>query len=260
MKINVIFLGTGTSVGCPMIGCSCDVCTSNDPRDRRLRNAVLVQVGNKNILIDCGPDFRQQMLREKITWLDAILITHLHNDHTVGFDDIRPFNFMTRRDMPVYTDEFTAKDLTRRFEYVFGASLYPGAPSADIIYIDKNTPFKAAGIPIIPLEVIHGKLPVLGFRFGQFAYVTDAKTIAAEELAKLEGVEYLALNALQQKQHHAHLTLEEALEIIEIINPKKAFLTHISHKMGKHAEVAPTLPDNVVFAHDGLKVDCGLWH
>jgi phosphoribosyl 1,2-cyclic phosphate phosphodiesterase len=257
MKINVTFLGTGTSVGCPMIGCPCDVCTSEDPRDRRLRNAALLQVDDKNILIDCGPDFRQQMLREKVNKLDAILITHIHNDHTAGFDDIRPFNFMTRRDMPVYTDEFTARDLKRRFEYVFGPSKYPGAPRADIIYIDKDTPFKAAGIPVTPLEVLHGKLPVLGFRFGHFAYVTDAKSIDQTELTKLEGVEYLAINALQQKTHHAHLTLHEALEVIEKINPKKAFLTHISHKMGKHAQVSPTLPDNVEFAYDGLKIDCG---
>lgn len=257
MKIKVTFLGTGTSVGTPMIGCSCEVCTSDDPRDTRFRNSVLVEADDKNILIDCGPDFRQQMLREKVARLDAVLITHIHNDHTAGFDDIRPFNFMTRQDMPVYTDEFTAKDLKRRFQYVFGPSPYPGAPRVDLIFVDKDRPFKAMGIPITPLEVIHGKLPVLGFRFDQFAYVTDAKTIAEEELAKLEGVEYLALNALQQTQHYSHLTLEEALGIIEIIKPKKAFLTHISHKMGRQAEVEPSLPENVVFAYDGLKVDCG---
>lgn len=257
MKINVTFLGTGTSVGIPMIGCSCEACTSSDPRDARLRSSVLIEAEDKNILIDCGPDFRQQMLREKVGRLDAILVTHIHNDHTAGMDDIRPYNFMTRQDMPVYTDEFTAKDLKRRFQYVFGPSPYPGAPSVDLIHVDKDTPFKAAGIPVTPLEVIHGKLPVLGFRFDQFAYVTDAKTIVPEELVKLEGVEYLVLNALQQKQHHSHLTLEEALEVIKKINPKKAFLTHISHKMGKQADVEPTLPDNVFFAYDGLKVDCG---
>ncbi len=250
------FLGTGTSVGIPMIGCSCEVCSSSDPHDNRLRTAALVNVDKKNILIDCGPDFRQQMLREKITALDAILITHIHNDHTIGVDDIRPFNFMTRRDMPVFTDKFTAKDLLNRFMYVFGPARYPGAPSANLIHIDKHTPFEAAGIPVIPIEVIHGKLPVLGFRFGNFAYLTDFKTIVAEELKKLEGIEYLAISALQQKQHHAHLTLEESLEIIDIIKPRKAYLTHISHRMGKQADVEKTLPEGVFFAYDGLKVDC----
>lgn len=256
MKIKVTFLGTGTSVGTPMIGCTCEVCTSSDPRDFRLRNAALVNVDGRNILIDCGPDFRQQMLREKVTSLDAILITHLHNDHTIGLDDIRPFNFMSRQDMPVYTDDFTAKNLMLRFEYVFGPSPYPGAPSANLILIDKDTPFEAAGVPITPLEVIHGKLPVLGFRFGNFAYVTDAKTITEEEMKKLEGVEFLALNALQQTQHHAHLTLEEALEVIAKIKPRKAYITHISHRMGKQSKVEPTLPKGVFFAYDGLNVEC----
>lgn len=256
MKINVTFLGTGTSVGIPMIGCDCEVCRSNDPRDNRLRTSALVKVEGKNILIDCGPDFRQQMLREGIGSLDAILITHIHNDHTIGVDDIRPFNFMTRRDMPVFTDEFTAKDLMNRFEYVFGPSPYPGAPSANLILIDKDTPFEAAEIPVTPVEAIHGRLPILGFRIENFAYMTDVKTISDEEMIKLKGVDYLVLNALQKTEHHAHLTLDEALDLIKSLNPKQAYLTHLSHKMGKHADVQQLLPEGVFIAYDGLKVEC----
>jgi phosphoribosyl 1,2-cyclic phosphate phosphodiesterase len=256
MKVKVTFLGTGTSVGIPMIGCSCEVCTSSNPQDQRLRNSALVNVDGKNILIDCGPDFRQQMLREKVTFLDAILITHIHNDHTIGMDDIRPYNFMSKKDMPLFTDAFTAKEISNRFDYIFGPSPYPGAPSAEITLIDKNTPFDAVGVPIIPIEVIHGKLPTLGFRFDNFAYLTDVKTIAPEELEKLKGVEYLAINALQQTQHHAHLTLEEALDIIDQVKPLKAYLTHVSHKMGKAEEVSKILPEGVMFAYDGLSIEC----
>ena len=256
MKVKVTFLGTGTSVGIPMIGCTCEVCTSSNPHDQRLRKLAIVNVDGKNILIDCGPDFRQQMLRAKIKSLDAILITHLHNDHTIGLDDIRPYNFMTRKDIPLFTDAFTANEISNRFEYIFGPTPYPGAPSADITLIDKDTPFMAVGIPITPIEVIHGKLPTLGFRFDNFAYLTDVKTIAPEELEKLKGVEYLAINALQQTQHHAHLTLEEALGIIDQIKPLKAYLTHVSHKMGKAEEVSKILPEGVMFAYDGLSIEC----
>ena len=255
MKIKLTFLGTGTSQGVPVIGCECEVCHSNDPRDNRLRNAALVEINDKAFAIDCGPDFRQQMLREKVTKLDAILITHEHTDHIIGLDDIRAFNFRSKKDMPVFASQNSAIALKKRFDYIFAKSPYPGAPCVNLNLIKKEQPFEVADYPVIPIEVMHGKMPVLGFRFGDFAYITDIKTIVAEELEKLKNLDVLAISSLQESQHHSHMTLAETLDLVEKIKPKQTYLTHISHKMGKQSDFEKRLPDGVAFAYDGLKIE-----
>ena len=253
--MKVTFLGTGTSQGVPVIGCDCPVCTSTDKKDQRLRAAILVSIGPTNIVIDVGPDFRQQLLRAKITKLDAILLTHEHNDHIIGMDDVRPLNFSQKKHIPVYANERVQTDLKKRFEYIFKAEPYPGAPRIELHIIQASKNFEVEGIPIIPIEVLHGQLPVLGFRFNNFTYITDAKTISDTELTKLRGTEILVLNALHHSLHHSHLNLEEALALIEKIQPKKAYLTHISHRMGLDKEVAEMLPDNVFLGYDGLALE-----
>ena len=250
--LTVNFLGTGTSQGVPVIGCDCKVCTSTDKKDQRLRCSILVNVGSTNIVIDVGPDFRQQLLRAKVKHLDAILLTHEHNDHIIGMDDVRPLNFAQKKHMPVYATQRVQVDLKNRFSYIFEAEPYPGAPRVELRTIQASENFEVEGIPIIPIEVLHGTLPVLGFRFNNFTYITDAKTISATELAKVQGTEILVLNALHHSPHHSHLNLEEALALIEKIKPTKAYLTHISHRMGLDMEVAELLPANVFLAYDGL--------
>lgn len=252
MKIH--FLGTGTSQGVPVIGCDCEVCQSQDHRDTRLRTSILIQIDDLNLVVDVGPDFRQQMLRTRIQKLDAVLITHEHNDHVIGMDDVRPFNFRSGKDLPVYALDRVQKDLRSRFSYVFEDNPYPGAPRVELHTISKKKAFQVENITIQPVEVIHGQISVLGFRINNFTYITDAKTIEAEELEKIKGTEVLVLNALIQKEHHSHLNLSEALEIIEIIKPKRAYLTHVSHRMGITATVEQLLPENVSFAYDGLVI------
>jgi len=247
-------LGTGTSQGVPVIGCRCAVCTSPDPRDKRLRTAALVTVGNKNIAIDCGPDFRQQMLRTNVTSLEAILLTHEHNDHIIGLDDVRPFNFMQRRSMPIYTSLQVQKELHQRFAYAFDRNPYPGAPSFQLHTIDKNNAFEISGIPIIPIEVLHGDLPILGFRIGDFTYLTDVKTIDNIELQKIRGTKVLVLNALHYSPHRTHINLEEALELAAIIGAQQTYFTHMSHHIGLYADVTPKLPKGVFLAYDGLVI------
>lgn len=255
MKIKLTFLGTGTSQGVPVIGCECEVCQSDDFRDNRLRNAALIEIDDKVFAIDCGPDFRQQMLREKVSKLDAILITHEHTDHIIGLDDIRAFNFRNKKDMPVFASQNTAFALKKRFDYIFRESPYPGIPRVNLNLIKKEQLFEVAGYPVIPIEVMHGKMPVLGFRFGNFAYITDIKTITDEELGKLRNLNVLAISSLQEQQHHSHMNLQETLDLIEKIKPKQTYLTHISHKMGKHSDFEKRLPDGVAFAYDGLKIE-----
>jgi len=247
-------LGTGTSQGVPVIGCTCEVCHSADIRDKRLRTSALIRIGNTHIAIDTGPDFRQQMLRTNTTKLDAVLFTHEHNDHIIGLDDVRTFNFMSRSPMQVYATEQVEAELRQRFAYVFAKNRYPGAPRVEIKRISKDIPFTVEGVQIIPIEVMHGKMPVLGFRFGDFAYITDMKTISREELKKLEGLSVLVLNTLHRREHHSHINLQQALELILKINPKQVWLTHISHTMGLHAEVEKELPENVRLGYDGLKI------
>lgn len=252
--MEVTFLGTGTSQGIPVIGSNHPVCLSNDPRDKRLRVSVVVSWGEHNILVDCGPDFRTQMLANEITSIDAILYTHEHNDHTAGLDDIRPF-FFRQGDIPIYGHKRVLGSLKKRFEYIFESeNKYPGAPSVLVNEI-KNEPFKFRHLTIHPVSVMHNRVQVFGFRFDKFAYLTDVKTIEPIEVLKLEGVKVLVINALRQEQHPSHFNLQDALNFIEEVKPDRAYLTHISHHMGFHEEVQAQLPENVYLAYDNLKIE-----
>lgn len=251
---QVTFLGTGTSQGVPVIACNCEVCTSTDSRDNRLRCSVLITYKGKNYVIDSGPDFRQQMLRANVKSLEALLFTHEHKDHVAGMDDVRAFNFKQRRDMDVYCNEAVERALRREFYYVFEANKYPGVPSVEVRRIDKE-PFQINDMSVTPVEVMHYKLPVLGFRIGDFTYITDAKTVAEEERKKIRGTKVLVVNALRREEHMSHFNLEQALEFIEDIRPEKAYLTHISHLFGKHADIEKELPENVSVAFDGLQLE-----
>jgi phosphoribosyl 1,2-cyclic phosphate phosphodiesterase len=251
--VRVTFLGTGTSQGIPVIGSDHPVCLSKDPRDQRLRSSVLVQTDTLNLVIDTGPDFRQQMLRTDIKKIDAILFTHEHRDHTAGFDDVRPFNFMQSSPMQVFATKRVCDALHRDYSYIFEDNPYPGAPSADL-HIIENNPFDVFGQKIIPIEVMHLQLPVLGFRIGDFTYITDAKAIAPDELDKARGSKVLVLNALRIQEHYSHFNLKEALDIVRQIAPERAYFTHISHLLGFHAKVEATLPKNVFLAYDTLQI------
>ncbi len=251
--IQVRFLGTGTSQGIPMIACSCEVCSSEDPRDQRLRVSMHIEVAGKSFIIDTGPDFRQQILRAGIRHVDAVLFTHEHKDHTAGLDDIRGFNFAQQAAIPLYAREQVINQLKREFAYAFDEHKYPGVPEIDVYEID-DKPFIVEGIEVIPILVKHYFLDVLGFRFGDFTYITDANFIADEELAKVKGTKVLVINALRKTKHISHFTLDEALEVIEKIQPERAYITHISHMMGLHSEVQRELPPHVFLAHDGLSL------
>lgn len=251
--MNITFLGTGTSQGVPVIACACEVCHSLDYRDKRLRVAVHIEVEGKSFVIDTGPDFRQQMLRERISSLDAILFTHEHKDHTAGLDDVRAYNFYQQRDMPVFAREQVLQQLKQEFAYAFTEKKYPGIPQISLNTI-VNEPFFVEGVKVIPIEGIHYKLPVFGFRIGDFTYLTDLNYISEQELKKVRGTKVLVVGALQKQKHLSHFNLEEALDLIAIIHPEKAFLTHISHRMGLHREVEEELPANVKLAYDGLRI------
>lgn len=254
-SFNVTFLGTGTSQGIPLIGCECHVCQSKDKKDKRLRSSVLLEINGRNYTIDAGPDFRYQMLRENVKDLDGILFTHEHKDHLAGLDDVRPFNYLNDKDIDIYCDVRVEKALKRDFYYAFAEEKYPGVPRLNMNIIDKNEPFYLQeNVKVIPIEVMHHKLPVMGFRIENFTYITDCKTISNEELRKLKGTEVLVINALRETPHLSHLNLEEALELIEKINPKKTYLTHISHHLGTYEEILQKLPKNVFPAYDGLKL------
>lgn len=254
IALKVTFLGTGTSQGIPVIGSKHPVCRSEDPKDKRLRVSVLVEVEDFNFVIDCGPDFRQQMLSNSVDRVDAILFTHEHSDHTVGLDDIRPY-FFKQGDIPVYAHERVMKSLQKRFDYIFSSeNKYPGAPSVQE-HLITNEAFNVDGVRVLPVEVMHNRLQVFGFRIRDFAYITDAKTIEPQEINKLKGVDVLVVNALRKEPHHSHFNLEEALEFIRQINPERAYLTHISHMLGFHEEVQAELPPNVFLAYDNLKIE-----
>lgn len=249
----VTFLGTGTSQGVPVIACNCEVCRSLDFRDKRLRVSVHIAVQGKSFVIDTGPDFRQQMLRERINHLDAILFTHEHKDHTAGLDDVRAYNFKQQRDMPVYGRKQVLEQIQREFAYAFAEKRYPGIPIITMNEIE-NTPFEVEGVLFRPIDVLHFKLPVFGFRIGDFSYITDINFISEQELEKVKGSKVVVLGALQKTSHLSHYTLEQALVVLEKLQPTTAYLTHMSHKMGKHADVEAELPPNVLLAYDGLKV------
>ena len=246
-------LGTGTSQGVPIIGCKCEVCVSQNPKDKRLRTSALLQINQSNILIDIGPDFRQQMLFNNIDRLDAILITHQHNDHIIGLDDVRPFNFMQSCSMPIYASKAVLNDISVRFDYAFALDKYPGAPSFETFEIDES-PFYAAGIRIIPIKYLHGGMTVRGFRIDNFAYITDIKTIEKKEIQKLKGLSSLVVSALHHKEHHSHFNLKEALEFIKLLSPNQAYLTHLSHRMGAYDDISDLLPENVSAGYDGLDI------
>ncbi|SDR83934.1 MBL fold metallo-hydrolase [Gramella sp. MAR_2010_147] len=251
--MDVTFLGTGTSQGIPIIGSEHPVCLSTDSKDKRLRVSILITWNDLNILIDCGPDFRQQMLANNVKKLDAIFYTHEHNDHTAGLDDIRPF-FFRQGDIPVYAHKRVLSALRKRFDYIFATeNKYPGAPGV-IENIIENKPFNFHGLTVTPVEFMHNRLQVFGFRMEDFAYLTDLKSIEEKEVEKLSDLKVLVVSALRIEPHHSHFNLEEALEFIEKVKPEQAYLTHISHMLGFHEEVEKTLPKNVHLAFDNLKI------
>lgn len=253
--MKITFLGTGTSQGVPVIACECATCLSDDCHDKRLRASLLVETASNTIVIDAGPDFRQQMLSAGVKKLDAILLTHEHKDHIAGMDDLRAFNYKSQSAIDIYAEERVQNAVRKEYEYVFAENRYPGVPKMELhtiagYNIDLN------GDEIIPLRIFHYRLPILGFRIGEMAYITDANYIPEETKEKIIGVKYLVVNALRKEKHISHFSLGEALALIEQVSPRKAYITHIGHQMGRHADVNRDLPVNVTLAWDGLEVNC----
>lgn len=252
--MKIYFLGTGTSQGIPVIGSNHPVCLSDNPKDKRLRVSIWIQSDDVSIVIDCGPDFRQQMLVSKCQHIDALLFTHEHSDHTAGLDDIRPFNFKHGA-MPIYAHQRVLNNLKKRFDYIFETeNKYPGSPSVVPIEVVNNVPFSIKKKHIIPIDALHGTLQVFGYRIDNFAYLTDVKTIEKGEIDKLKGLKVLVINALREEPHHSHFSLQEALDFVNLIRPEKTYFTHISHILGFHKEVQKILPDNVFLAYDNLEI------
>ncbi len=252
--MTITFLGTGTSQGVPVIACNCEVCTSADPRDNRLRTSILIEAEGKVIVVDSGPDFRYQMLRAKVQRLDAIVFTHEHKDHIAGLDDIRAFNYKQQAPIDVYADLRVQAALKREFYYIFEENKYPGIPQLTLHTIG-GEPFNIGKVNFIPIEVMHYKLPVLGFRINDFTYITDAKTVSEEEKEKIKGSKILVVNALQTQTHISHFTLDEAIAFANEIGAEKTYFTHISHRLGKHQAVSEILPPQIELAYDGLRLD-----
>lgn len=253
--LKITFLGTGTSQGVPVIACECAICKSSDPMDKRLRASLLVETSSNTIVIDAGPDFRQQMLTAKVKKLDAILLTHEHKDHIAGMDDLRAFNYKSQAAIDIYAEERVQSAVRKEYAYVFSENHYPGVPRMELHNIDDFN-LEIKGDIITPLRVFHYRLPIFGFRIGDMAYITDANYIPEETKEKLIGVKYLVINALRKEKHISHYSLDEALGLIREVSPRKAYITHIGHQMGKHAEVNRELPVNVTLAWDGLEVVC----
>lgn len=249
--MKITFLGTGTSQGVPVIACECNTCLSSDDHDKRLRTSLLLEKDETTLLFDAGPDFRQQMLREHVTRLDSILLTHEHRDHISGLDDVRAFNYKSQDAIDIYSEERVQKALRKEYSYVFSEFQYPGIPKMRLIDIPEHS-FTVKGIEIMPIRVFHYHLPVYGFRVGNFAYITDTNYIPEESKEKLFGVKYLVINALRKEKHISHFSLREAVDFIREISPKKAFITHISHQMGRHAGISKELPPGIILAYDGL--------
>jgi len=251
--LKITFLGTGTSSGVPMIACSCEVCTSTDKKDKRLRSSILVQSKTTTLVVDTTPDFRYQMLRAAVKHLDAVIFTHPHKDHIAGLDDVRAYNFFTKQPMEIYANALTEEALRREFNYAFAENQYPGLPKLNINTITTE-PFTVGDIPIIPIVVYHLNMPVLGFRFGKFTYITDANNIDESEKEKIKGSEVIVLNALRNAKHISHFSLNEATAIVNELNIPAAYFTHMSHQIGKHVDVNKTLPPNMQLAWDGLEL------
>lgn len=253
-KIKLTFLGTGTSVGVPVIACNCTVCKSGDARDRRFRTSAMVGIDNQNIVIDCGPDFRFQMLKQQVEDIDAVVFTHEHRDHIAGLDDVRAFNYILNKNIPIYGTQGVMEAIKTEFPYIFTETRFFGAPQVTIHEIE-NKEFMIGETKILPILVMHNKLPVLGYRFGDLTYITDASYLPEEEKHKIYKSKVLVLNALRNSKHISHFSLAEALSMIEELKPERAYLTHISHFLGLHEEVEKKLPDNVRLAYDNLIVE-----
>lgn len=249
--LRITFLGTGTSGGVPMIACECPVCHSNDTKDKRLRSSIMVESATTRLVVDSGPDFRYQMLRKQVKKLDAVVFTHPHKDHMAGLDDIRAFNYFSKRHMDIYADALTEEALRRDFYYAFSDTKYPGIPELNLNTITEE-PFYIGDIPVTPIQVWHHRMPVLGFRFGSFTYITDANRIEPDQQEKIKGSKIIVLNALRKQNHLSHFTLEQALLLIDQLEIPAGYLTHISHQLGKHAEVEAELPPHIRLSYDGL--------
>ncbi|MEO6639048.1 MAG: MBL fold metallo-hydrolase [Ginsengibacter sp.] len=252
-SLKITVLGSGTSGGVPMIGCSCNICTSPNPKDKRLRSSILVQSESTTLVVDTTPDFRTQMLRENVKKLDAVIFTHMHKDHIAGLDDVKAYNFFQKKSMDVYANEITQQALKNEFSYIFADNKYPGVPSVNMHTIN-NEPFLVGDILITPILVYHLKLAVLGFRFGKFTYITDANRIDDVEKEKIKGSDTLIINALRKTDHISHFSLSEAVNLIEELKIPHGYLTHISHQLGTHDEVSKELPGNIHLAWDGMQL------
>ncbi|MBO9658144.1 MAG: MBL fold metallo-hydrolase [Chitinophagaceae bacterium] len=252
--LKITFLGTGTSSGVPMIACPCEVCASDDRRDKRLRSSIMVESSTTRLVVDTGPDFRYQMLREKVKTLDAVIFTHPHKDHLAGLDDIRAFNYFSQKSIDIYANAMTEEAVRRDFYYAFTENKFPGLPELTM-HSMTDEPFMVGDIPVTPIQVWHLKMPVMGFRFGQFTYITDANRIETESKDKIRGSDVMVLNALRKEKHVSHYTLDEAVDIAKELDIPKAYFTHLSHQMGKHALVEPELPAGMHIAYDGLVIE-----
>ena len=251
--LKITFLGTGTSSGVPMIGCSCAVCSSSDIKDKRLRSSILVESETTTIVVDTTPDFRYQMLRANVKKLDAVLFTHPHKDHIAGLDDVRAFNYFQKKPMELYANSLTEEAIKREFAYAFSDKKYPGLPNLNLNTIDDN-PFYIGDIPVIPVLVWHLKMPVLGFRFGSFTYITDANKIEDDEKEKIKDSEVMVLNALRKETHLSHFTLDEAVAMVQELGVPTGYFTHISHQLGRHVDVNAGLPKGIALAFDGQEI------